>query len=141
MTRPTTYSQEIADKICERISLGDTIKEIVVDPEMPDYKIINKWRAENSYFFRQFCTALQDQALFLIDRINQHQYDLKNGFLDAKTAKVLIDTDKWLASKFYPSMFGDKLVTENRNITADYEKSSPFTEQDLENFREMGWKV
>ena len=31
------------------------------------------------------------------------------GEIDASTANVVIQTDKWLSSKFYPKMYGDKV--------------------------------
>ena len=41
--------------------------------------------------------------------IYQTLKDLKNKTIDASQARVLIDTYKWIASKYYPKMFGDKL--------------------------------
>ena len=43
--------------------------------------------------------------------------DLKKGRYDGSVARVLIDTLKWKASKYYPKMFGDKL-----DVTTDGEK-------------------
>lgn len=35
--------------------------------------------------------------------------DLKNKKIDSNTARVLIDTIKWQAGKFYPKMYGDRI--------------------------------
>ena len=37
-------------------------------------------------------------------------YDkVKSGEIDASTGRLLIDTLKWKAAKYYPKMFGDKI--------------------------------
>ena len=42
------------------------------------------------------------------DEIEVIKTDLQKGKIDASSARVLIDTIKWQASKFYPKMYGDK---------------------------------
>jgi hypothetical protein len=34
--------------------------------------------------------------------------DLENGGIDSDVAKVSIDARKWLATKYYPRMFGER---------------------------------
>ena len=56
----------------------------------------------------QYTLATQFRAEGCIDAIEQTQADLRNGIIDAATARVLIDTEKWKACKFYPKVYGDK---------------------------------
>ena len=37
---------------------------------------------------------------------------LEAGEIDSATANVLINTEKWKASKFYPKMYGDRQQTQ-----------------------------
>ena len=53
------------------------------------------------------------------DEIESIKEDLKNGVIDYSVARVLIDTVKWQACKFYPRMYGDKL-----DVTSDGQKMS-----------------
>ena len=43
-----------------------------------------------------------------IDKIEEFQQQLLLKEIDPATARVLIDTEKWKACKFYPKMYGDK---------------------------------
>lgn len=47
-----------------------------------------------------------------IDRIEEYKEMLKKREIDPQTARVLIDTEKWEACKFYPRMYGDKAAVE-----------------------------
>lgn len=57
----------------------------------------------------QYTLATQFRAEGCVDEIEKTQRDLRNGIIDAPTARVLIDTEKWKACKFYPKMYGDKV--------------------------------
>ena len=57
----------------------------------------------------QYMLATQFRAEGCVDEIEKTQRDLRNGIIDAPTARVLIDTEKWKACKFYPKMYGDKI--------------------------------
>jgi len=43
------------------------------------------------------------------DEIEAIKEDLKKNKIEANAARVLIDTIKWQAAKFYPKMYGEKL--------------------------------
>ena len=45
----------------------------------------------------------------LIFEINQTMQDVRAGVLDASQGRLIIDTYEWMASKFYPKVFGDKV--------------------------------
>lgn len=56
----------------------------------------------------QYTLATQFRAEGCIDTIEDLEKNLLDGIIDAPTARVLIDTEKWKACKFYPKMYGDK---------------------------------
>ena len=64
----------------------------------------------------QYTLATQFRAEGCIDAIEKAQADLRNGIIDAPTARVLIDTEKWKACKFYPKVYGDKQEIDH-NVT------------------------
>jgi hypothetical protein len=137
--RPTEYDQKIADQICEYISMGMTITEIINDPLMPNRRTFNRWRQENSEFWKQYLIALQDRGEGLIDHLQKIEHDLLNGMIDAPTAKILIDLKKWLAGKFYPDMFGDKATLAVSGMT-QIENTTVFYPKDIEILERLRFK-
>jgi hypothetical protein len=49
MARPSTFSQETADKIIDRISEGGMLSKICKDEGMPSRKTVYTWMAANTY--------------------------------------------------------------------------------------------
>jgi hypothetical protein len=45
--RPTVYTAALRDKICDRLSLGETLRSICRDPEMPARQTIYEWIYKN----------------------------------------------------------------------------------------------
>lgn len=118
MARPSKYDIKIAEHICEKVSLGGHIKDILdSSDDYPTFPTWCKWKRENDELFNLYTRSIQDKSEMLIFEINQTMMDLKAGVLDASQARVLIDTYKWMAAKFYPKMFGEKL-----DVTSDGEK-------------------
>lgn len=110
MARPTEYNIELCKEICERIVLGEHIKPILDSKEeYPSFPTWCKWKRENDELFNLYTRSIQDKAEMLIFEINQTMQDVRIGNLDASQGRLIIDTYKWMASKFYPKMFGDKV--------------------------------
>lgn len=115
MARLTEYSLEICTEICERVSLGEHIKAVLDSKdEYPTFPTWCRWKRENDELFNLYARSIQDKADMVTSEISDTMSDLRHGRIDAPTARVLIDTLKWFASKFYPKMYGDKV-----DITSD----------------------
>lgn len=56
-----------------------------------------------------YARAREDRGDICSDKIEEYQKKLEDGVIDSATARVLIDTEKWKAAKFYPKMYGDKV--------------------------------
>ena len=55
-----------------------------------------------------YARARESKGEACIDRIEEIELALANGKIDPSAARVLIDAEKWKASKYYPRMYGDK---------------------------------
>lgn len=75
-----------------------------------------KLKEKDDRIKEQYTLATQFRAEGCVDEIEKTQRDLRNGIIDAPTARVLIDTEKWKACKFYPKMYGDKQEIDH-NVT------------------------
>lgn len=60
----------------------------------------------------RYVRAKEDRGDCCTDKIEEYQQQLKDGLIDAATARVLIDTEKWKAGKFNQRMYGDKQAVE-----------------------------
>lgn len=109
MARLTEYNFDLCVEICERIVLGEHIKPILdSNDKYPTFPTWCKWKRENNELFNLYTRSIQDKSEMLMFEINQTMTDVKNGTLDASQGRLIIDTYKWLAGKFYPKMYGDK---------------------------------
>jgi hypothetical protein len=110
MARLTEYNIDLCNEICEQVSLGKHIKDVLDSKNSyPTFPTWCRWKREHDELFNLYVRSIQDKAEMVIFEINQTMNDLRNGEIDAITARVIIDTYKWMASKFYPKMFGDKV--------------------------------
>ncbi len=44
MGRPTTFTDELFDQICDRLANGEVLKQICADPDMPDRSTVLRRR-------------------------------------------------------------------------------------------------
>ena len=60
--RPSYYSAEIAETICERLLNGESLRAICADPAMPARATVFRWLARNQEFRRSYALARQCHA-------------------------------------------------------------------------------
>lgn len=109
MARPSEYDFELCKKICEEIAEGGYIIEVLSsNEEYPSWSTFRHWKRENTELQTLYVNAQQDKTEPIIHNIKKVQQMALKGEIDASTANVVIQTDKWLSSKFYPKMYGEK---------------------------------
>jgi len=106
MGRPTAYSKKVADKICEEIVIGRSLRSICQDEDMPSISSVIKWLGEKEDFSAQYARAKEEQADTLTDDMEDIARD---NNIDVARARLIIDTRKWAASKLKPKKYGDKI--------------------------------
>ena len=110
MARLTEYDYKLCLEICDLIANGSHIIDALnSNDNYPSWSTFRRWKRDNDELQTLYTRSIQDKSEMVIFEINQTMNDLKNKTIDASQARVLIDTYKWLASKYYPKMFGDKL--------------------------------
>ncbi len=107
--RPTTYSQETADKICELIARGMSLRAICVSGDMPASGTVHRWLAEHAEFQEQYAHAREEQADSFADEIVEIADSVPADNAEVAKAKLQIDARKWKAAKLAPKKYGDKL--------------------------------
>lgn len=131
--RPSDYSQEIADQICERLVEGESLRKICRRAGYPSVSTVCRWLAKEDLagFRQQYARAREAQADTLADEILAIADTPKLGTMtttkavtvagvtvEEKTTKkgdmlghrrLQVDSRKWLAAKMAPKKYGDRL--------------------------------
>ncbi len=133
MARPTIYTQELADAICERLSVGESLRSVCRSDDMPSIAVIFKWFRTKDGFVEQYARAKEESADALVEDCldiadnevkeplvidGEPVYDKEGNPVMVVTqqaiahAKLRVDTRKWKASKLKPKKYGDKVHQE-----------------------------
>jgi len=107
--RPTIYTDELANEICERIAGGETLRSVCRDDRMPVVSTVLLWAVRNrSGFSEQYRAAREAQGYSDADRIRELVDMVIDGDIDPPNAKVAIDAYKWTAERNAPKVYGPK---------------------------------
>lgn len=136
MGRPTTYNQDIADKIIHQISTTSLgLRTICRMDGMPNRDSVFEWLKVHKEFSDRYTRAKEMQIeliaeemcdiaddgsndLMVVTKPNGEQYEQENKEVTSRS-KLRVETRKWLLSKLAPKKYGDKLdVTSNGETIA-----------------------
>jgi hypothetical protein len=122
--RPSGFTEGLADTICERLSLGESLRSICRDEAMPSQSMVFRWLASNKTFREQYAHAREAQADSWADDIVEISDDGQNDtYTDADgnertnqdviaRSRLRVDTRKWLMARMAPKKYGDKITQE-----------------------------
>jgi len=102
--RPSTYSEELATSICERIAEGESLVTICKDANYPCFRTVFNWINSKPEFLQLYARARESQLEKMAQEINEIA---DNTTEDANSRRVRVDTRKWLLSKLIPKVYGD----------------------------------
>ena len=113
MGRPSDFTQETADTICERLADGESLRAICSDADMPSTSAVCRWLASNEAFREQYAHAreLQADALF-DDCLAIADGTTLKAKEDVQDRRLQIDTRKWMAGKL-KGKYSDKTKHEH----------------------------
>jgi hypothetical protein len=138
MARPSEFTQEIADKILDRISEGEMLTKICGEEGMPPRKTVYTWLAARPAFKDAYARAREEWAEFYEEKVLSIAFDDKGDFFveDGKAvadharvqrARLQVDTLKWFMMKWAPRRYGEKpdLAPDSKQLTISWIKSDP----------------
>lgn len=128
MGRPTVYTPELAQEICEKLAEGMTLREVCRAESMPQESTVRNWALKDREgFFTQYDEARQigyhamaDELLEIADS-GINDWMERNGEDDAgwqangehlQRSRLRVDTRKWMLSKTLPKIYGEKVTTQ-----------------------------
>lgn len=125
--RPSLYSEELADLICEKLTEGLSLRQICAEDGMPHAGTVCRWLAKNETFCKQYALAREAQAELYADEMVDISDDGSNDWMEKKDAEgnsigwrengeairrsaLRIDTRKWIAARLLPKKYGEKIA-------------------------------
>ena len=136
----TTYTKEIADSICEQLSIGVPLREICRQEGYPKWRTVYDWLAKDDEFSTRFAhardvghEALAQECLDIADNaendwmLRENKDGSESWQLNGEhvqRSKLRIETRLKLLAKWNPKKYGDKVThsgdAENPIITKTY---------------------
>ncbi|RVB31956.1 terminase small subunit protein [Mesorhizobium sp. M7A.F.Ca.CA.001.07.2.1] len=128
MARPSEFTQEIADTICQSLAEGNSLRSICEADDMPSKATVLNWllNPARAAFFDQYARARELQADTHVDEMPDIADDSSNDYMtkvngDGTTTEQLnseniqrsrlrIDTRKWIAERMRPKKYGAKVA-------------------------------
>ena len=104
--RPSTYTTEQAEAICERVSSGELFTHVLRDMDLA-VSTLYQWLHANDEFAELYAKAREIQADVHADSIVGIADLAEAG--DVQVARLRVDARKWVASKLRPRTWGDKV--------------------------------
>lgn len=105
--RPSSYSEQTADFICEALARGDSLRKICESEGVPTLATILHWLVQRPEFYSKYARARLSQAEVMDMKIMETAERCLAGELDAYAAKVAIGAFQWRAAKLAPKVYGD----------------------------------
>lgn len=129
--RPSSFTPELGAAICERLALGESLREICASDDMPCRSTVMNWlvsagtREELGVFLDQYTRAREAQAETIFDEILEIADDATNDWMERRLpsgetievvnqehiqrSRLRIDSRKWMAAKLQPKKYGDRI--------------------------------
>jgi len=134
MGRPSEFTQEAADAICELLAQGMSLRRVVehgwdeldkdtrdklseLNATWPSIATVFKWMRDHPDFLKQYARAKEESADAMAEEILSIADSAKDVIMGVdksdgariQAVKLEIDTRKFLMSKMKPKKYGDKL--------------------------------
>lgn len=127
--RPTDYTSELSDSVCQRLASGESMRSVSRDDAMPAMTTLFRWLREKDDFRQQYEKAKEESADALVeDMLDIADNQVSQPVLvegkpvmmgdkpvmvrdgpSVQHARLRVDTRKWAASKLKPKKYGEKL--------------------------------
>ena len=125
--RPSSYTEEIAEAICERLCMGESLRTILKTEGMPSMSSVMRWLMNMPEFDSKYARARQLQAEVWADELIDIADDSTNDYMAKKNeageiigydlkpenfqrSKMRLEQRRWYAEKLRPKVYGPKLA-------------------------------
>lgn len=124
--RPSKYSKEWRDKICEHLISGKSLTSFCKEDGNPSISMVFRWLQKHKAFREQYRYAREVQAQVLFDQCVDIADDSRNDFMEKvgrngevyeavdheniNRSRLRIDTRQYAAKLMAPKLYNDRYV-------------------------------
>lgn len=123
--RPSSYTQEIADRICSELVDGKSLRTICKADGMPSCQTVYSWLRTRPEFLEQYARAKEDAADAFAEEMLDIADEATNDWMavndpdnpgyrfngeHVNRSRLRVDTRKWIAAKLKPKKYGEKVA-------------------------------
>lgn len=134
MARPSSFTQDLAGAILDRIANGESLRKICCDEAMPCQTTVYRWLRENTEFQQHYAHARELQADTLFDETIDIADDATNDWMERhgednegwrengeaiRRSQLRIDTRKWIAGQLRPKVYGPRVQQDHTVNVSD----------------------
>jgi hypothetical protein len=115
MGRPSTFSDTETDNLLAWIQNGGSLRKWCANSGRAPSTVYG-WMRERPDFHKRYAQAHEDRTDTLADEMLEIADDLGDDATleQVQTAKLRIETRKWIAAKLRPTKWGDKQIIEHQ---------------------------
>lgn len=136
--RPSKFSQDLADKICEQIAHGKSLRAVCAEDDMPSTSTVCKWLNESQEFSEQYARARDRQADHYFEEIIEIADTVESDSAAVAKARLQVDARKWTLSKLAPKKYGEKTELDVKSSDGSM---TPTVRLDAEEYRKIAKEV
>lgn len=108
----------VQERICERLSEGESLRSICSDADMPNARTVFRWVSADEGFRAEYEAAIAVRATLMAEGIIELA-DKATDKDSAAAVRVQVDARKWLAGKLHPKRYGDALLMKQADANGD----------------------
>ena len=125
--RPSLYTEEIAEEICERMVQGESLRIICERDGMPAESTIFKWllKAQHPEFVEKYAHAREVQAHQMFEETRE----IVDSEPDPVRARVRFDQRRWAAGQLLPKVYGPRMEID-ANVRTSVITAEPLSEDE-----------
>jgi len=103
---PQADASEFWEEVFSDIEMGETLQGLARKHKMSEASL--RYRLRTGDLHERFLQAHEGRAVYHAQSIEGMLDRLESGEIESDVARVSIDARKWLATKYYPRMFGER---------------------------------
>lgn len=124
--RPTTYTHDLASRICAEMADGKSLRSVCKADDMPACSSVFLWIGKYPEFSEQYEKAVEQRAASIFEESLEIADDGTNDWMvregkdgenlgwtlngeHVQRSRLRVDTRKWFLSKMLPKRYGDRI--------------------------------
>lgn len=126
--RPSSYTKELADKVCQAIADGNSVRKVCAMKGMPSMSSVFKWLGQHAEFAEQYARACNERREVRKEQLLDIPTDPD---IDPQRGRLLSDNIKWVLAKEEPKKYGDKLAVGGADDLGPIRSAAELTDDQL----------